>query len=197
MAHTFAPRREIVKPKIRVSRQYAVAANPAVRHVARMKDRVERRQERLRAFVASFGDRKRNWICRQSGASESALRAFENGESQSLEEKTYDKLSEWSGWTVAELKGDAPIPSRQDILSRKTGTQQEQGNDSLRRKGQDTHKTADGPNSEEDAMPDRLFVEIMDRIDSLPPAYVSRLRRYLDRIDKDASARPPKAGEIA
>jgi hypothetical protein len=147
-----------------------------------MKDLEEKRRARMKLFIDSFGKRRLNWVAKQSGTAESALRQYLKGTSSYLEEPTYDKLATWSAWTVAELKGETDPPTPDDILSRKTGTPHEQGNDLLSRTGKNAHRTVGSPESEGDVA-DRLFIEILDKIDALPPGHLHRLRLLIDRID--------------
>jgi hypothetical protein len=162
-----------------------------------MKDLEAKRRERLKLFIDSFGRRKLNWVAKQCRpkVSESTLRQYLKGTSSYLEEPTYDKLARWSGWTVAELKGEEPAPSSEVLMSRKSGTPREQGNDFLSHVGK-THNGAVGTPESEGDVPDRLFIEILDKIEALPPGHLHRLRLLIDRLDAGgaAEARPPKAG---
>jgi hypothetical protein len=161
-----------------------------------MKDLPAKRRAALKAFIDSFGERKRNWVAIKADVAESTLRAFMKGKTGYLEEPTYEKLATWSRWTVAELKGETDPPTPEDIVSRKSGTQHEHGNDSERNISQDGYRTSDSPESEGTKMADRLFIEILDKIDALPPGHLHRLRLLVDRIDSagGATGLPQSAG---
>lgn len=160
-----------------------------------MKDLPAKRRAALKAFIDSYGKRKRNWVAIKAGVAESALRAFLAGKTAYLEEPTYDRLAFWSGWTVPELKGEEPAPSSDDIVSRKSGTERERGNDFLNGAGK-THNQTVGSLESEGEVPDRLFMEILDKIEALPPGHLHRLRLLIDRLDGTGPAQsdPRKAG---
>ncbi len=164
-----------------------------------MRDLEAKRRARLKLFIESFGRRKLNWVATKSKVSESTLRQFLKATSSYLEEPTYDSLAAWSRWTVPELKGEAPMPSPEDIASRKSHNGTHTSND-LERKishSADLGASSDSHESEGEVAADRLFIDILDKIDALPPTHLSRLKRILDRIEGAAghsAADPQKAG---
>jgi hypothetical protein len=198
MTGNIAPRRETVNSPIRVSRQYAFAPQSRRSHLEGMKDLPSQRRAALKAFIDSFGKRKRNWVATRAKVSESALRAFLAGKTAYLEERTYDTLAAWSYWTVAELKGETEKPTSDDILSRKSGTPRERANDLVTNLSQDAYRTdAGSPESEGHDMGDRLFIEILDKIEALPPGHLHRLRVLIDRLDAGGASNLPREAGIA
>lgn len=162
-----------------------------------MKDLAAKRRDALKAFIASYGYRKRNWVAIKAEVAESALRAFMKGDTTYLEEPTYEKLATWSGWTVAELKGETDPPTPNDIASRKSRNGVGTGNDSSTLLGQDAYRTdANSPESEGQDMGDRLFIEILDKVNGLPPGHLHRLRLLIDRLDtaEGRAVNPREAG---
>lgn len=142
----------------------------------------------MQAFVASFGRRKVNWVARQADVSEATLRAFLKAETGYMEEPTYDKLSAWSGWTVAELKGDAPIPTPNDILSRKNENGNRTVNDSLGIKSENVPGTTDGVPEREGQVARNLRLSIVNKIWDLPGEYLDGLKKHIEAIE-DATGR--------
>jgi hypothetical protein len=161
-----------------------------------MKDLPAKRRAALKALINSYGSRKRNWVAIKAGVAESALRAFLAGKTTYIEGPTYDKLARWSGWTLAELQGETDPPTPDDIVSRKSGTPREQGNDLSRNISQDSYRTdAGSPESEGHDMGDRLFFDILDKLEALPPAHLHRLRVVIDRMDvAEGRVNPREAG---
>jgi hypothetical protein len=196
MQSNIAPRRETVKPLNRVSRQHAFAPQSRQSHLLGMRDLPAQRRAALKAFIDSYGHRKRNWVAIKAKVSESALRAFLAGKTTHLEERTYDSLAAWSSWTVAELKGETEKPTSDDIASRKSVTNGHHDNDLLSGIGQSAPGTDRSPESEGNEMADRLFIEILDKIDGLPPGHLHRLRVLIDKIDntQGRAASPHLAG---
>ncbi len=137
----------------------------------------------MRSFIASFGPRKRKWACDQAGVSESAIRAFENGDTQSLEETTYEKLSTWSYWTVEELKGDAPAPTRENILSRKSENGVRTTSDRAVSIVDTPPRTEDGPEREAN-MGEELRLEIVNKIWALPDEFLEGLKNHIQAIER-------------
>jgi hypothetical protein len=150
-----------------------------------MKDLAAKRRAALKALIDSFGNRKTNWVAIKSGVAEAALRAFLGGKTGYLEEPTYDKLATWSHWTVAELKGEDPPPSPNDILSRKSGTQPERGNDSFTMIVHDDASGArnGGGDHQEGEMVYQLRLELVDRIWELPAERLEGLRKHIEAIE--------------
>jgi hypothetical protein len=198
MTGNIAPRRETVNSPIRVSRQYAFAPQSRRGHLEGMKDLPAKRRAALKAFIDSYGKRKRNWVATRAKVSESALRAFLAGKTAYLEERTYDTLAAWSYWTVPELKGETEKPTSDDILSRKSGTPRERANDLVTDSGQNAYRTnAGSPESEGHDMGDRLFFDILDKLEALPPAHLHRLRVVIDRMDVAEGRSSPREAGIA
>jgi hypothetical protein len=199
MQTNIASERETVKIVNRVSRHYAVAPQSRQSLVSGMRDLEAKRRGRLKLFIDSFGRRKLNWVAGKAGVAESTLRQYLKGTSSYLEEPTYDKLATWSRWTVPELKGDAPAPSSDDIASRKSHNGTLTTNDLERNVSHsaDLGASSDSHESEGEVAADRLFIDILDKIEGLPPTHLSRLKRILDRIEGAAghsAADPQKAG---
>jgi hypothetical protein len=196
MQGNIAPRREIVNTVNRVSRQYAFAPQSRQSHLGGMTDLSAKRRAALQALISRYGRRKRNWVAIKAGVAESALRAFLKGDTAYLEEPTYEKLATWSGWTVPELKGETDPPTSDDIMSRKSGTPRERANDLVTDSGQNAYRTnAGSPESEGQDMGDRLFFDILDKLEALPPAHLHRLRVVIDRMDvAEGRVNPREAG---
>lgn len=150
-----------------------------------MKDLPAKRRAALKAFIDSYGKRKRNWVAIKAGVAESALRAFLAGKTAYLEEPTYDRLAFWSGWTVPELKGEEPAPSSDDIVSRKSGTEREQGNDLLTVIVQDDSRGAKNGsgNHQEGDMVYQLRLDLVDRIWELPAERLEGLKKHIEAIE--------------
>lgn len=146
-----------------------------------MADKVERQRAALKRFFDSYGKRSRNRVCTKAKVAESAVRAFMNGTTQYLEERTYEKLSGYSGWSIASLKGDEPSPDSTKNPSVLNHSSKEIGQNQ-------SYRTDDGPEGGQE-MPDRLLIDIYDMILDLPPGHRRRLKRHLEAIE-GAEARP-------
>ena len=180
-------------------RHYVIASRRAGGHLARMDVTYKSRRDRLGLFFQRQEPLSRNAVCKRAKVSESAIGAYLRGTGKrpprSLSTDTYSKLAAWSGWTIAELMAEDPVPTPDDISSRKGGTHPEPSNDSLANVSNNATRTVGSPESEGD-MPDRLFFEIIDRLEDLPPGHLHRLRVLLDRMDAEGaiSANPRQAG---
>lgn len=146
-----------------------------------MADKVERQRAALKRFFDSYGKRSRNRVCSKAKVAESAVRAFMNGTTQYLEERTYEKLSGYSGWSIASLKGDEPSPDSTKTPSVLNHSSKEIGQTH-------SYRTDDGSVGGQE-MSDRLLIEMLDKILDLPPGHRQRLKRHIEAIE-GAESRP-------
>lgn len=157
-------------------------------------NRADHRRAALDAFFAAQGPRSRNRVCKRAKVSESTVRGFQEGRTQSLEETTYEKLADATGWTVAQIKGDAPAPDRCDILSQKRNDLARGDSDLTKGIGQNAFRTASASDSpESEGLMSQLRLEIVDKIWELPDDRLQGLKKHIEAIERavaDSHARP-------
>jgi|GEM_PF-1547379 len=75
-----------------------------------------KRRKALQDYINSKGDRQLNAICKAAGVSESTVRQFLDGKTQSLQMVTYDKLAISEGVPVSVLLGEDGV-GRSDAVN--------------------------------------------------------------------------------
>ena len=111
------------------------------------------------------------------------MRDFFKGRNQSLDERTYERLSAYSGWTVAQIKGDE--------LRRKNDTGVNPASDTQNGIGHNAFRTSDSPESE--GIMGQLRLEIVDKIWDLPADRLPSLKKHIEAIERavaESQARP-------
>jgi hypothetical protein len=166
-----------------------------------MNERIQQQRERLIAFFNRYRPMSRNAICKKAGASESTVGAFIRGGKRAprfLTDETYNKLSTWSGWTINELKGDAPIPSPEGLMSRKSENKPDTGNDSETILSHSNGGGSDTPEREGD-MVNQLRLELVDRLWGIPADRLEGLKKHMDAIEAAMAQlpRPHQRGKTA
>jgi hypothetical protein len=160
---------------------------------------VMNRRERLKLFLQMQRPLSRNAVCNKADVSESTIGAFVRGapSPRYLTDETYDRLSKWSGWTIAELKADAPPPTRDDVLSRKSENGKGTRNDSLTALGHNTVRT-EGGSEPEGRMGEELRLEIVNRVWGLPEEFLDGLIKHIETIERarvGRNANPQQRGK--
>lgn len=153
-------------------------------------NRADQRRTALEAFFTAHGARSRNRVCKRAEVSESTIRGFQEGRTQSLEETTYEKLADATGWTVAQIKGDAPAPER-DVAYHNSVIRQNVRSDTRTGIGHSVVRTTDSPESE--GQMSLLRLEIVDKIWGLPDDRLPGLKKHIEAIERamaESQARP-------
>jgi hypothetical protein len=155
-------------------------------------EEIERRRKRLELFFKLHLPLTRNAICKKAKASESTVGAFLRGGKRAprfLTDDTYLKLSDWSDWTIAELKGEAPEPSPEDIASRKNAKSVTKVSDSLTTIRHPVPRTSDSPESE-GQMEDQLRLDLVDKIWIIPADRLEGLAKHIEAIERAVGQLP-------
>jgi hypothetical protein len=194
---------------VHVTRQYVIANSSRRSHLTRMDERIKQQRDRLRLFFKRQLPMSRNAVCKAvskatgSTMSESTLGAFIRGGLNSPRfptDDTYNKLSTWSKWTIAELKGDAPVPSPEDIVSRKSDPSAPKLSDLETTFHQDNPNGArNGDDHQEGDMVYQLRLDLVERIWEIPAERLESLKKHIEAIEGAMAQlpRPHQRGKTA